>query len=106
MHGLRASSRDSELYNWGVDIIENIIGGNPIPLSKKELGLAMLDQLTNYNRKLAEFSVGEKPPALMAGDRVISHTSQDPKGYGQSFTYTQILRQDYKNPNLWTRFRY
>ena len=104
--GARASSRDSELRDWGVNVVETIIGGNPIPLSKKDWALLGIDKLTNYQHKLAEYGVGEKPPALMANDIVIRHTAQDPKGYGQTFTYTQILRQEYKNPELWTRFRY
>ena len=104
--GARASSRDSEMRDWGVNVVETIIGGNPIPLSKKDWALLGIDKLTNYQHKLAEYGVGEKPLALMANDIVIRHTAQNPKGYGQTFTYTQILRQEYKNPELWTRFRY
>ena len=104
--GARASSRDSELYDWGVDIGATILSGNPIPLSKKDVALDVLDRLTGYIEKGVKFGLGDKAPGLMANDLKMNHTARGSNGHGTVFTYTQIIRQDFQNPGQYYRFRY
>lgn len=104
--GARASSRDAALYDWGVDIGATILGGKQVPLNRIDVALEVLDYFTSYTEKAVAFGLGDKAQGLMANDILVRHTAHGFGGQGTAFTYTQVLRQDYKNPELWTRFRY